>query len=228
MWLLPTRGRPEICQATLDACEAMKMTSFGLVIADATKRDQYRDLRLPDNWLLTRKRMDLQPVKNWVLKHYPDEPFYGLICDDMIPKTLGWDRQFEDEAGAWNMIGCEDEYRSTSVGVHGMPTDFAGAMGWGGELLRCVGWWGPPWAKRATGDDSWLLIAQAAGVRRHLKQVVVEHRNWKTKKREKDGTDEWVRDGVDQVAADFHQFGMWRAEGKFEKVAQKIREAMSD
>ena len=228
MWLLPTRGRPELCQATLDACEAMKMTTFGLVVADATERGQYAKLRLPSNWLLTRKRMDLQPLKNWVLKQYPDETFYGLICDDMIPKTIGFDMRFEEEAGDWNMVGCEDEYRSTSVAMHGMPSDFAGAMGWGGELLRAVGWWGPPWASRATGDDAWLLIAHAAGVRRHLKDVTVEHRNWKTRKRLRDDTDLWVRNGVDQVTADFQGLALWKTTGGFQKIATRIMEKMNE
>ena len=228
MWLLPTRGRPALCQDTLDACVATRMTSAGVILADPTERRQYDRLKVPKNWELVKKRLDLQPCKHWFLRKYPNLPFYGLLFDDLIPLTRHWDKRYEEAAGDWYMIGCEDDYLSSRVGVHGMPTDFTGAFGWGGKLVRTVGWWGFPGVRQAGNDNAWLLIAENAGVRRHLKDVFMEHRNWRTGKRPCDDTDNWVRDGVRYIDADFQVFNEWRSRGAFIEIADRIKEKMSD
>jgi hypothetical protein len=51
MWVLPTLGRPEICQRALDSIIAVGCTTAGMVVVDGDPDPRYRQLRLPPGWL---------------------------------------------------------------------------------------------------------------------------------------------------------------------------------
>ena len=225
-WLLPTRGRPGLCQDALDACEAAKMTSPGIVYVDG-RVDDYPNLRLPANWEKVVGDLDLQPIKNWFLERYPDASFYGLVLDDLLPRTEEFDRKMEHEAGDWYLIDTYDMWLANdpSTAAEGL----CGAFGWGGELVRTVGWWGFPGVRQAGNDNAWceiLIHNMDPPMKRTLLDVTIEHRNWRTGKRPKDATDGWVRDGEAYIERDFKVFEKWRESGEPGRIATNIRSAM--
>jgi len=50
-----------------------------------------------------------------------------------------------------------------------------GAVVFGGDLLRGLGWWAPPGLIHCFVDDAWEHIGRALGNWVHLPQVMVEH-----------------------------------------------------
>ncbi len=227
MWLLPTRGRPELAQQCLYACMRTRMSAFGIVAACETEPGQYDNLRLPRNWALMKSDLDLQPVKNMILELFPNEKVYGLVCDDLVPHTKYWDVLMEEAAGRWNLIDCNDQWIVDPKTPYDRKLSLCGAFCWGGELVRTVGWWGFPDVRQAGNDDAWVeLCIKNLNLRRHLDYVIIEHQNWRTEKRPKDDTDNWVRDGVEYIKADFQIFHNWRISEEPKLIANKIKAAM--
>ena len=225
MWLLPPRGRPELCQATLDACAATGMTSSATLIID-TRAGAYPGIRAAKNWAVLRIPSDMADTMRIVFDLNPDAPFYGWLADDLIPITKGWDKKLEAAAGRWNLADCEDHYLASNKHVDGCPTDLSGAFCWGGDLVRAVGWWALPGVRQAGIDDAWIFISRGLGVRRHCPDVIVEHLNWRTGKRHEDATDNWIRDGVAYVQEDLNLSSAWCHSGDRHAVVDRVADMM--
>lgn len=238
MWFLPTRGRPKLCQDTLDACESMKMTWPGIVYVDV-RRGDYPDLRLPPNWTKVLGDKDLAPAKQEFYEQHPDVSFYGSLFDDLIPRTQYFDEEYADAAEDWYMVDCNDAWPMKSGGKpvgytrrkehfsNGLPVPLSGAYGWGAKLVHTVGWWSLPDVQQFGTDNAWtymLHIVHDLGLRKYLSDVVIEHKNWRTGKRSKDETDNWVREGKNYRNPDLLVFEQTRNNGTFNRLAERVRE----
>lgn len=218
MWILPTRGRPELCQRTLDACRDTGMTSFGIVYVDETRPGEYDGLVAADNWTVVVQRLDMADTMRDAFASYPNERSYGWISDDVIPLTPHWDAELESAAGDWCLSDCQDMWLAKDGGVQALT----GAFCWGGELVRTVGWWALPGVRQAGVDDAWVSLLRYLNLRRYRPDVVVEHLNWHNGKRPKDATDDWVRDGVKYVVNDLEVSKMWTNSDDFRETFRRV------
>lgn len=221
VWLLSTRGRPEACQEVLDACEATGMTSRGLVYVDETF-DEYEGLRLPSNWRIHRSRKwgSIAASMNYCLKRYPNATQYGWLADDNIPQTHGWDKALEAAAGDWCISCARDLWFSELQWVY--PTGgpcFTSGLCWGAKLISAAGWWPLPGVYQGGIDGAWNDISGFLGLTRYLPDVIIEHRNWQTKKREWDETDNSVKHGLTYIATDLARYEQWVLEERGPLVA---------
>ena len=143
MWFLPTYGRPERCQATLDSIAAAG-PSQGVVVIDGDPDPHYDTLRAPEGWQVARwtPNEGLCSVLNAMLRAWPDDPWYGFISDDSIVKTFGWSRALVEAAGKGGFANSGDGWQAQRR-MHG-------AIVFGGDLLRALGWWAPPAFATAT------------------------------------------------------------------------------
>ncbi len=230
MWLLSSRGRPELCQKTLDACAVAKMASPGIVYVD-TRVSDYPNLKLPNNWTKVLGNKDLAPSKQEFYEHYKDERFYGFLADDTLPQTEYFDTQIEEAAKDWFFVDCYDGGYANR-GDHlsaGLPIPFSGAHGWGGKLVRAVGWWALPGIRQFTTGNAWtyllhqLEIDSTLSWRKYLADVTVEHNNWRTGNRIKDETDNWEREGKNYRDADFMVYEKYRCSGEFNQIVKRVQ-----
>lgn len=233
IWLLTTRGRPAAAQEVLDACEATGMRSRGLVYVDETV-DEYRNLRVPPNW-----RLHLEPrwgsigaSMRYCVTRYPKARQYGWLADDNVPQTTGWDVTLEDAAGDWLLSYADDRFVSV-MGHYWRDhlvagTALSAGLCWGGALVRTVGWWCPPWLTQAGIDTTWSAIISELGIGRFVDAVVVEHKQWRTGKRQRDTGDDWARPDVgDYVQADIDARDAWCASPAFALTLNRIRQTMT-
>ena len=218
MWILPTRGRPELCQNTLDACRDTGMTSRGILYIDETRPGEYDGIVAADNWTIIVQRLDMADTMRDAFLSYPDERSYGWISDDLIPQTPCWDAELEVSAGNWCLADCQDLY----LAKNGRVQALTGAFCWGGELVRTVGWWALPDVRQAGVDDAWSVLLRYLNLRRFRPDVIVEHLNWRTGKRPKDGTDSWSRDGEDYVEKDMEICGAWIDSDDFRETFRRV------
>lgn len=225
IWLLSTRGRPEQCQEVLDACTDTGMTTPGVVYVDEDT-GLYNNLQLPDNWTIHREPTwgSLQASMSWCFNEYPDASRYGWLADDTYPRTREWDVQLEDAAGDWCLSYANDLWLSQQDPTAlEMGNDLSSGLCWGGELVRTVGWWALPGVRQAGIDTAWCSIVSALGLHRYRPHITVEHKNWRTNKRDKDEVDDWTRDGDNYIENDIATRNAWCASADYRDTLHRVR-----
>lgn len=203
------------------------MTSRGLVYVDETF-DEYENLRLPSNWRIHRSRKwgSIAASMRYCQKRYPDATQYGWLADDNIPKTPAWDKRLEEAAGDWYISCARDLWMSEKHWRH--PTGgpiFTAALCWGAKLIEAVGWWALPGVRQGGIDGAWNDLSGFCGLTRYLDDVVVEHKNWQTKKREWDETDKSEKHGEAYIEADLARYYQWVRDER-DAALGKIKEVL--
>lgn len=170
MWFLPTHKRPERLQQTLDACEATGMSQVGLVIVNGPDQNEmYKSIRLPQNWQMIFRTEDepLATFFNLLPKEYPEEEWYGMISDDVLPRTKGWDVELVKTAMEFGIASGND--------LMNAPVKMTGAAVWKGQIVRDLGYMAPPGVRHMYIDDMWETIGRELGIWKCRMDVVTEH-----------------------------------------------------
>jgi len=180
MWFVPTRGRPDRLQTFLDACVETGMTMPGVIVVDGDDAGDYSNVRVPDNWTLYVAPVRAGPAGRMqaFFEAFPDEPFYSIVNDDVVPITPGWDVALAEEAGAWNMAYPDDGNNGER-----MATQFV----LGGDLVRAVGSISLGFI-HTQQDRAWMDIARGIDRLRYREDILLRHDHWTTGRGERDET----------------------------------------
>lgn len=161
MWLLPSRGRPLLAQRLFDQGN---FKTPGILILDEGDADKYESVRLPYDWeKVVLERMYLSPKLNAGLKKKPNEPWYGILNDDHLPKTWEWDLLLQKAVEKQPIVWPKDNY-----------ADRISTPVFDGELIRKLGWICPPELNHFYIDDAHELLADVLGCSR-VDYVTVSH-----------------------------------------------------
>lgn len=167
MWFLPSRGRAHLIERLWKACMP---TMRGVLAYDIDQTNDYVSVPLPPTWeRLGMQRTHLSAKCNRLLEHFPDEPWYGIICDDQVPATPGWDRLLPQAAGAWRIAWADDCLHKR-----------IGASAFGGELVRALGWMQCPSIKHFYLDDVHELIVKELDCGVYCADVKIPHLHFTT------------------------------------------------
>lgn len=175
MFFLPTRNRPERLQQALDKITEAGTQSAGLIVIDGEDPSKYDNIRLPDNWSFKFLPNDLGGVArvwNWCVDNYPDLPWYGMITDDLHVRTKEWDVKLIEAAGSKNIASANDLWQANENVALGR---MQGAVVFGGDLIRTVGYWAPRGMIHNFVDDLWENIGRGFNCWRVLIDVITEH-----------------------------------------------------
>ena len=218
MWIFPTRHRPLRLQRCLDACVSTHMSSRGLIIIDGFERD-YEKLQVPPNLnvMATNDHIGFGAVLNLAFKLHPNEPFYGWVPDDCVPRTECWDARLEEACGRW-YIGCSNNL------LHTVPWWTPGTFG--GDLLRSVGYIAPPGFVHLYIDNVWNLINDHLHVYRYLPDVVIEEMHFSNNKAPYDNTYERVVKGVYHYESDKLAFENYVKAHATHQMLDRVAQAM--
>ena len=162
MWLLPSRGRPHLAARLF---EKGNFQAGGLLILDGYDQHNYKNVNLPSGWkrLITPKKMYLSEKLNYGFSQKSSEPWYGILNDDHLPLTEGWDVKLVEALKRQPIVWPKDNYGdriSTPV--------------FDGDLVRTLGWITPPEMNHFYVDDAHELLAECLGCTR-LEDVTVSH-----------------------------------------------------
>lgn len=161
MWLVPSKGRPHLAQRLFDAAQFKEP---GRLILNTDDEREYKQVKLPANWRrIVTPPTYLSAALNRGLSHVPGEPWYGILNDDHLPKTEGWERAVIDAAGTRGIAWPHDNY-AQRISSHVK----------GGDLVRALGWFVCPQIKHFWLDDVDELIAAEIGGT-FLPHVMVSH-----------------------------------------------------
>ncbi len=169
MWIIPTYNRPERAQQTLDSLVENGCQTPGLVYIDGSKHPGYDSLRLPKGWEIWKREENrgVCAALNDVFSRFPNLSWYGFISDDSLVRTPFWDELLLEKREDFAIVHSDDGWQAKRR-IHG-------AVLFGGELLRALGWWVPPGLVHSFCDDVWETIANALHLRRFVPEVLVEH-----------------------------------------------------
>lgn len=229
MWLLPSRNRPSSCRNTLAAFAALGTTPGVLWVDDAP--DGYADIALPAGWSVeyasAHGRHGIAESMRWLYEAYPGRAWYGWIADDMTPVTPDFDRELIETAAGKYFVYCSGDkhktpatWRTPKAGHPGAPATIPSAMLWGGDLVRSVGWWVPPWSVQTCIDEAWKQIALKAGLARYRHDVIVRHLHWMTGGRPKDETDQY---GMQAARGDIGRLRGWLESAEFGRIVRRVQ-----
>ena len=167
MIFMCSRGRRESLARFFDES---KPSLPGRVLIDSDDKS-YADFTLPTGWeFIVGPRAPTQVIINRAFKEYPNEPWYGLVCDDMVFGPFGWDEVLAKAAGkhhiAWGNDGRWGPKLCTSFFV-------------GGDLVRLYGWLAHPAFGHLYVDSVWWMIAKGANLARYHPEIRATHYNAK-------------------------------------------------
>jgi hypothetical protein len=171
MWVLPSFNRPERCAIALEHIARAGTSTPGVVVVNGgTMRDAYERLALPPHWTMQfwAENVGCLAAHNAMRDKHPNEPFYGLLADDDLVLSLGWDEALVTAAGDWSIAYGNDGWQS--------PRRIGGGICVGGELARAIGYLTVPGCWHwFGGDDFFETIADACGLRRYCESVRIVH-----------------------------------------------------
>lgn len=153
IWLLPTKGRPAQIARFFEQWRKTAANTPGWLIVNAEEdRSIYNGVEMPANWgILSTTATCVADAVNQALIVAAEREWVGLLCDDLSPETMEWDRILVEQSKPWNIVASANG--SQEQRLHG-------ALVYGGELLRAVGWMYPPGIKHSFHDDAWELIGE--------------------------------------------------------------------
>lgn len=174
MWLLPTRGRTSSLKRFFKACREYSVSTPGIVLVNADEfardRELYMALDLPRDWSF--KAVQASCMQDALRAAWPlvkDLEWVGLLQDDLVPHTPGWDKILVDALKGWNVVSAHNGETTAQR--------MQGAIAWSGDLVRLMGGLYPSGFRHLYGDDVWEQLSAETRCWQLLGQVVTYHKN---------------------------------------------------
>jgi hypothetical protein len=168
MLILPTLGRPHNLKRFIEAYNATKASVPVYVVFNYDDAEKYEQIILPEHWkaICAPAKSTLGNIYRMMFKSFPNEAFYGLIADDVVPETPEWDMQLLEFAMqgkiAWGFDGGRDETLPRHPFISG-------------ELVRKWGWIAPPELNHCYVDNAWRDLGKELDCLMYLKHVKMLH-----------------------------------------------------
>lgn len=172
MWFCPTYKRPERLLELADSWEKYQPGKKLVVRVweDDPRGPDYAKQPWPESWeFYTSPAENFTPALNEFFKKYPDEPHYGFIADDVQLTTEGALDYLEALADPFFIA-----YPNDTIQRDRLPTHYC----IGGDLVRMMGWFSPPFLQHGYTDQVWKLLGASSGLLRYAPQVVFYHKHF--------------------------------------------------
>lgn len=183
MIMFPTRNRPKSLLRFIENYKKTNATLPITVIIDQDNLEPYNEAwkEAPENWILfpNKEVRNLRDAMNSCVKCFPDDPFYGIIADDCIPITEGWDIQLSEACKPHYIAWPDDGIWGGNLPTHPFI---------GGDMVRAWGWFSPPYTNRHCADFIWKDFANALDIGKYCENVKIKHQHWQTGEAEFDAT----------------------------------------
>lgn len=177
MILLPTLNRVELLQRFLDSVKLTAPDCKGLILVDEKdyqiNEHAYTNLIKPTHWgiINTYKNVSMGDKCRYVQNMWVDESWVGLLNDDHVCITPGWDNIVEEMLDGTNMVSTNDGYWNFGHNVVGLTA-------WSTPLLEAAGIpIFPTWIDHWFIDNIWKNIGDATGCWLETMKVNIEHRH---------------------------------------------------
>jgi hypothetical protein len=175
MWAFATRSRPDNCRRFIEAWNNTNASTLVFVRLDECDPyiEDLKNLPWPKTFeIIIGKREGLRAAIQEMYLKYPNEPWYGFLADDLIPRLIA-------VAGLKNISYPNDLGKPKKKDLPTHPCV-------GGDLIRAMGWFGFPATYHFYLDTIFRYIGQNLNNIYRLDNVIVEHMHFGRKKSEID------------------------------------------
>jgi hypothetical protein len=215
MWTFATRNRLANCRRFIDHWHNTQAISLVYVRLDDCDPAlaELKQLPWPKEFTINvgpRARIG-QAMQEMFVK-YPNEPWYGILADDVIPGTLHWDQRMIKAAGT-HSISCANEVHEKHVRICHPCV--------GGNLVRLVGCFAIPTVRHFGTDTLWESIHHYCDLNNKLSDVILEHAHFNFGQSQLDQTYEESQAIRQQ---DKRAYKDWMNEN-FENILKKVNDA---
>lgn len=221
LMICPTRNRPDkVTEMANSFYKTIKANSSLLICID--EDDEVMKAYHPDSrtGVMVGKRGSIVDWLNRAALAHPDYKYYGIIGDDGVFITEGWDLELMNEIksnGGWGISFAEDLICS---GKRMLPTHPVIS----GNIVKTLGFIIPPEFVHLYGDDYLGAIGKGIGKFFYRGDVIIEHRHWSVGKASKD--EGYTR--IDSKAGWDRDTVIWNEYQKenLQRDIDKVKEAM--
>jgi hypothetical protein len=176
MWLLPSKGRPANLKRFFEAYANTGGTTPGIVIIDQADAELHAEaygelaalLPLGWSWAVTAGVSQGEKLAE-IWQQMTSCAWLGLIGDDCVPETAGWDQKLVAALDGGNLVSCDDGWQA--------PKRVGNCWIMDGPLVRAVGYIFPPGLNHLFVDDVWEELGRAANCWHVRMDVKVAHRH---------------------------------------------------
>lgn len=211
MIILPTKGRPESLKRFIGAYHKTGGTLPIWVIFNADDAYRYNDVITPDHWrrISVAAGTNLGGIFDRVFKKYPNEPYYAMMADDVVPETYKWDVIMAEKCMPSSIVWGWDGIQNEKIPVHPFI---------GGDLVRKIGWWAAPMLKHWFVDNIWKNIADSLKCGVYLPEIKMTHYHYVNGKATMDRT---YREQPDHIMDERAYLNFMRTE--FPSLVERIK-----
>ena len=202
MWVFPTRSRVDNCKRFIDAWKKTNAsTPVYLRIDDCDPCiDELQNLNWPEQFtLVVGPREGIKASLQEMFAKYPNEPWYGILADDLLPQTKQWDLALIDRAGNDSISYPNDLGKKSKKSLPTHPCV-------GGDLVRAIGWFGFPATYHFYVDTIWQYVGERLNNIHRLDNIIVEHLHYGRNKSELDIIYEQSRE---KMQTDTYAYNDW-------------------
>lgn len=219
MWILPSRSRPENLERFIGAYLDTGAGAKVYVRLDECDPHIEQNVKLsglmPRHWtLVVGKRVRMPGALNEAFERFPNELSYGIMGDDIVPRTELWDVRLNLAAGKWNIVYGDDLQNGESHATHPLM---------GGDLARAIGWLALPNLVHLYNDTVWMAIGTRLGVLKYCPAVVMEHMHFSNGKAPFDSIYKREVEGVDYASLDNEVFDNWE-QSELDALCERLKE----
>jgi hypothetical protein len=215
MWVFATRNRVENCKRFIEAWHRTRASSKVYVRLD--EDDPALESMIELSWPATFEinigpRVRIAGAMQEMFKKYPNESWYGIMADDVIPGTEFWDQRLIQAAGSHN-ISCANEVHEKSIRIC-LPCV-------GGDLVRLLGFFAIPTVEHFGTDTFWESIHHCCDLNNRQTDVILEHAHFSFGQSQLDQT---YQDSQSVRQQDKRAYKLWMNE-HFDEVLSKLNQA---
>jgi hypothetical protein len=223
MILFPTRSRAWALQRFIDNYKVTGATLPVMVIIDTDNTDHYKGVigNLPEGFTIFYNSVirNLRDAVNLAFQFYPNEDYYGIVADDIVPHTDEWDVKLAE--------ACKPHYIAwPNDGIWGkqnhnpeLPTHpFIG-----GDLVRALGWIISPYTQRHCADFVWRDLADELGIGKPMSDIFLQHVHWQTSQAPFDSTYALQPSAQKDHDSYWHEY---HKSEKFQEDVKRVRKAL--
>jgi hypothetical protein len=224
MIFFPTRSRAWALQRFIDNYKVTGATLPVLIIIDEDNLSHYGDIlsKLPSSTFQlfpNPANRNLRDAVNNAFAANPNEEFYGIVADDIVPHTDEWDVKLAEACKPHYIAWPNDGIWGKQNNNPELPTHpFIG-----GDLCRALGYVMTPHTNRHCADFVWLDIANALGLGKPMPEILMEHMHWQNGKAPIDTTYSLQP----SAAEGHHQYhNVYKGSDVFKADIERVRKAL--
>lgn len=172
MYLLASRQRPHKLALFAEAYRETLATEPVTILVDEDDPTlhSYHSINLPAPLMYEVSAPGLpgQKVNNWISNNLQSVDYVGVLGDDVLPRTVGWDRCLAAESQrdggiiAYARDGIQDDRLATHPVI-------------GKQLLQVLGWFTPPQLAHYYADNFWTISGRKLNRLRYAADIYLEH-----------------------------------------------------